>query len=769
MSKKWGKTKPIKAAAQRDEPRAFRATGTVRIAAEAGAEGKLASFEGVAYTGAPMKPEGWWLPVIIDLDGVKIPSQHRPALRQHDHEQIVGHTTEVKASKDGITVAGVFSGEPQHVQKVTIPAKGGFQWQLSVGANPVRTEFLEAGETTNVNGRDVTGPMTIARETEIGEISFVPLGADDDTSVTVAASKGRNMNPFALSLKALMADIRAGKTRVKAAKYSDEDIDKMSVDDARAAVRECMKAEEDKEEEETKAAKKTKAKAADDDPPADDKKKDDDKAEAARIQRIQAKATADEMGRQQAIIAAVGKHGFTASSPAIEIEHGGAKITANLVQHAIAESLTLDQAELIAVRAARPGPGVGLIVRGHERDCTMQALQGAMILRAGSSRGIGLDNPVYQTQQALAMNLPAWLRAGLNTDQRQRAMEAAWRYRDMSMVDIAAQACRIDGIDPGHSRDEMIRASFSGGTLSSIFTTNINTILLATYMQTADTSAGWTREAEVNDFKSNERPRMTKASGLAKLPRGGEADHLTRSDTGESYKIARYAKQVVVDEQDFIDDHFNALADMPFEMGQAAARLRPDLVYALLLANPTLSYTALAVFSASNVGGSNLNISAALSSVNMQTAIANMALVQENSVNLGLKATHILTPPLLGFTARNLLQSSTIVIAGTAGSVTTNGTKNTLEGLVQPVEEARLQNGVTDPSSGTTYSGSATTWYLASTEAHGIEVGYRRGTGKAPQVRPFILTQGKWGLGWDVNLDIGAKALDWRGLQKNTA
>ena len=32
-------------------------------------------------------------------------------------------------------------------------------------------------------------------------------------------------------------------------------------------------------------------------------------------------------------------------------------------------------------------------------------------------------------------------------------------------------------------------------------------------------------------------------------PLGGEADHLNRSDTAESYKIARYAGQFVIDEQ----------------------------------------------------------------------------------------------------------------------------------------------------------------------------------------------------------------------------
>lgn len=180
---------------KRDTPRPFTlASGALTITAAAADGSKLATFEGVAYTGAQMRPQGWWNDVIIDLTGVRIPSQHRPALRQHDHEQIVGHTNSVVADSDGIRVAGVFSGQREHVEKVTVPAGNGFQWQLSLGANPIRTEFLEAGEETDVNGRTVKGPLTISRETEVGEISFVPLGADGETTVSVGASASASVS-----------------------------------------------------------------------------------------------------------------------------------------------------------------------------------------------------------------------------------------------------------------------------------------------------------------------------------------------------------------------------------------------------------------------------------------------------------------------------------------------------------------------------------------------------------------------------------------------
>jgi len=45
-----------------------------------------------------------------------------------------------------------------------------------------------------------------------------------------------------------------------------------------------------------------------------------------------------------------------------------------------------------------------------------------------------------------------------------------------------------------------------------------------------------------------------------------------------------------------------------------------------------------------------------------------------------------------------------------------------------------------------------------------FQVGYLRGTGRVPAIRSFVLDKGQWGIGWDIKFDIGAKALDFRGM-----
>jgi hypothetical protein len=249
------------------------------------------------------------------------------------------------------------------------------------------------------------------------------------------------------------------------------------------------------------------------------------------------------------------------------------------------------------------------------------------------------------------------------------------------------------------------------------------------------------------------------------LPRQKEADHAEFADNVETYKIARYARQFQIDEQDIIDDRFNGInPHVAREFGQAAARLRPDLVYALLLANANMR-DGVALFHASH---SNLNTSNALAIAGLTAARKAMMLQRENGVNLGLLLKFLIVPPALEVTALELSSSPLLI----TGSDVVRPAMNALASSgFTIVPEPRLENGVTDPATGTVHSGSATTWFGAAMAGSGptIEVGYLAGTGRAPQLRSGMLDRGRWGMWFDIKHDIGAKALDWRTLQKNTA
>ena len=80
-----------------------------------------------------------------------------------------------------------------------------------------------------------------------------------------------------------------------------------------------------------------------------------------------------------------------------------------------------------------------------------------------------------------------------------------------------------------------------------------------------------------------------------------------------------------------------------------------------------------------------------------------------------------------------------------------------------------LSLGLTDPVTKTAYSGSATTWYLSADAdtSPTIEFGYI--DTPMPVASRYNLRQGRWGVGFRIHAGFGTKALDYRGLHKNTA
>lgn len=432
----------------------------------------------------------------------------------------------------------------------------------------------------------------------------------------------------------------------------------------------------------------------------------------------------------------------------------GEDVPAELLQRALDEGWDENRASrefLQAVRESRApavrGDAPGIHVHHPEQDCNVRTIGAGLLHRAG-----------------LAVIPPN------ASDERRRELEQIAdmgdRYRDVSMVDICRMSLQLAGRTIPNGRGDTFRAATSTAELTNIFTTVVNAAVLGGYAETPDTTAAFTREAEVPDFKSNERIMLGKTAALDRLARGDTAKHATRGDTKEEYRVARYAKQFVIDEQDIIDDRFSALLDMPNEMGMAAGRLRPDLVFAIILANAALDTDSVALFHADH---SNLETGATLAKATLITAITNMGTQQQDGVNLGLFPQTILVPHALKFTAKELVRSQLVVATGTSDLLVPNFNALVDEGL-NVIADSRLDNGVTDPASGTAYSGAAGTWYMAARGGrHTIEVGFLRGSGRAPMLRSFVLDQGQWGIGWDIKHDIGAKALDYRGLHKATA
>ncbi|TWU39329.1 phage major capsid protein [Novipirellula artificiosorum] len=149
----------------------------------------LRKFSMTAYTGGAMRLGGWPYPVVVDLSGLRASRKSRPILKDHDRGSIVGHTDDIAISETKLEVTGTISGVGATAKEVIATSENGFPWQASLGASADKVVFIPEGKTAKANGREIAGPVYIARKSTLGEVSFVALGADDDTEARVAAGQ----------------------------------------------------------------------------------------------------------------------------------------------------------------------------------------------------------------------------------------------------------------------------------------------------------------------------------------------------------------------------------------------------------------------------------------------------------------------------------------------------------------------------------------------------------------------------------------------------
>lgn len=159
---------------------ALQLTAPVELAGEDDPE-KKAGFLITAYTGAIID-RGWYGKLAILTEGIRTKNK-LPILREHRRDRVVGYG--VKAWKDGASlfIRGEYSQKTRDGREVRDLGDEGFPWEASIGVWPKKVKMLESDkESATVNGQEISGPMEIWTESEVREVSFVALGADDRTA-----------------------------------------------------------------------------------------------------------------------------------------------------------------------------------------------------------------------------------------------------------------------------------------------------------------------------------------------------------------------------------------------------------------------------------------------------------------------------------------------------------------------------------------------------------------------------------------------------------
>jgi phage major head subunit gpT-like protein len=149
---------------------------------------RIPRFSMVGYTGGIIRQAWSREPVVIDLAGMTVPSVI-PIVFGHDYalESVLGQGTGTVG--DQLVIDGSILAQCEAAMQVVQLGDRGYQWQASVGADVDEQTLVGSGDTVTVNGRPFEGPVRIVTRSTLRECSFVTLGADAATAVTITASQ----------------------------------------------------------------------------------------------------------------------------------------------------------------------------------------------------------------------------------------------------------------------------------------------------------------------------------------------------------------------------------------------------------------------------------------------------------------------------------------------------------------------------------------------------------------------------------------------------
>jgi hypothetical protein len=162
----------------------------VGVAIEAEANSGPPKFRSTAYTGGKVQVKGYSLPIIVDLAGLDY-AKSVVANAYHDKtaDGLVGHVTEKINDGKTLILSGLVSGTGKAAKEVLGNSANQFPWQMSIEAHPTaEPTFIKAGQTVKVNGQTFEGPVLVATKSTLYGVAFVPHGADENTSVSIAAA-----------------------------------------------------------------------------------------------------------------------------------------------------------------------------------------------------------------------------------------------------------------------------------------------------------------------------------------------------------------------------------------------------------------------------------------------------------------------------------------------------------------------------------------------------------------------------------------------------
>lgn len=355
------------------------------------------------------------------------------------------------------------------------------------------------------------------------------------------------------------------------------------------------------------------------------------------------------------------------------------------------------------------------------------------------------------------------LQAGVTVENH---AEGADQFRGMSLRDIAIECMVRDGEDTAANllrmgKDNLFqvlsRQFFNPtATFPAILDDAIRKSIVHQYQAVPTTFQLWTGKGSVSDFKpTKDHSYLVGGAGeFLRVGENGELKHDTpKSEMLPQRKVDTYGRQFSMSRQAFINDDVGFITEVPSAYASAAKRTINKQVYQILVDNPVI-FDGAALFDSSH--GNLISVGSKPTAQAIQDLMMKMLLQKDPfGEAIMVQPAYIIVPVGYKFLMTTIMYSPTI-----------NTTDNTQ--AVNPLYQYREQVKIVEDGTINALAGAAAApWFMASDKnyAKSLQVDYLNGQ-ETPTIRRSEVP-GQLGYVWDIWMDWGITAVDFRGIARN--
>lgn len=429
------------------------------------------------------------------------------------------------------------------------------------------------------------------------------------------------------------------------------------------------------------------------------------------VERAKKDAAAEACKREKARISAINE----------VCEKFGCK---ELATRAIREDLTIEQTnklvlEELATRSKAASSASSIQITADERDKFINAASDGLLLRAG----LKVENPAAGAEEFRGFGYETLARKVL---QRSGNTQVLGKLDTLGLV---------------------MRAGAQGyDDFANILDDGVKKAVRIGYKNAPSTWKLWAQKGSLDDLEPTKRTGLTDIPAPALYTEGSEIEYTTIGDEGEQVKLDTYANKLVLTRRAILADNMNLFSQIAQIIGRRCAQKAESLAYGVLTANANMSDNT-ALFHASH---GNLLSGGVLSKDTLAAAYAAMIKQTDaNGTKLGLIPRYLIVSPDDAQLAEVLCTAQNDV-----SSVFTLGNTNFFKnhGLIAISSPFLEQSGgfflACDPADGAT-----------------VEVDFLDGR-EGPTIEISDNDRDILSRSWKYWFDVGAKAVDFRGLNK---